>query len=57
MAAQSSTAGDQSDENKAMAATENEKTTEKAKAKDDDSKVDQKIGQKATTDAGVETPV
>ena len=40
-----------------MAATEDDKTTQKAKAKDDDSKKEQKIGQKATTNAGIEIPV
>ena len=42
MVAQSTTARDQSDENKAMSTTENEKTTEKAKAKDDASKEETK---------------
>ena len=46
MVAQSTTAGDQSDENKATVTTENEKTTEKAKAKDDASKEDQRSGKK-----------
>ena len=40
-----------------MAATEDEKTTEKANAKDDASKEDQKFGQKAKKYAGVETPL
>ena len=57
MVAQSTTAGDQSDENKAMAATENEKAIEKVNAKDDASKEDQKFGQKAKKYAGVETPI
>ena len=40
-----------------MAATEDDKTIQEAKAKDDASKKDKKIGQKATTNAGIETPV
>ena len=40
-----------------MAATEDDKTTHETKVKDDDSKKDKKIGQKATTYAGIEIPV
>ena len=40
-----------------MAATENEKTTQKAKAKDVDSRNDLNIAQKATRNTGIETPV
>jgi len=57
MVAQSTAAGDKKAVKEDMAATEHEKTTEKANAKDDALKEDQKIGQKATKDAGVETPV
>ena len=60
MSSQSNTAGDKhKEENMAMkdAAAGDEKTTQKAKAKDDDSKKEQKIGQKATTYASIKTPV
>jgi hypothetical protein len=58
MVAQSTTAGDRSENKEAMAATDKEKTAmEKAKAKDDASQEDQKIGQKASTYAGKEIPV
>ena len=41
-----------------MAATgEDDKTLHETKVKDDDSKKDKKIGQKATTYAGIEIPV
>ena len=40
-----------------MAATEDEKTTQKTNAKDDDSRKEQNFGQKATKRSGIETPV
>ena len=60
MSSQSTTEGNQKkDENMAMKdeATGDEKTIQKAKAEDDDCKKEQKIGQKAMTYAGIETPV
>ena len=57
MVAQSTIAGDRKDVKETMAATDNEKMTEKANSKDDASKEDQKFGQKTSKYAGVETPI
>ena len=49
-----SSQGDDKGNPKIMAATGED---DKTKVKDDESKKDKKIGQKATTNAGIETPV